>query len=579
MKIQTHTVRVFPKIFLLVLFSCIGVPVFGQSQADLQEAARQAEQLQREAREQIRRDVESALPTGHAPSGIDTRSLRPKIDASAAGAGCREIREIVISGATKFSNAVREDISRAFTRRCLGANEIEQILGEVTQYYIKRGLITTRAYLPQQDLSSGKLEILVLEGVVGKIIIEEGARSSIGGNAFPTAAGDILNLRDMEQGIDQINKLSSNNARMEIQPGDKAGESVVMIHNSPGVPFHASLSADNQGSISTGKNQIGVALTADRLLGLGELLLFTHRESRPNDLARKYSGSNSLSLAVPFGYSTFSLSLSGTKYVSTLRTSSGLELKSNGSSATNSVGIDRVMYRNQSTRWSLAGLLSTKSSRNYLADQFLTVSSRDLTTLDLDTGVTTFFMGGIATLGLGYSGGLRLAGATEDPVGLPDGAPRAQFKKYRYSYYYSRPFQLAGSNFSFLSSLTGQHAVTTLYGSEQIGIGGNSSVRGFVNNTLSGDDGYYVRNEISFHPTLSIGNHGLSMRVFAGLDVGAVKSRATGVPEGRLTGMAIGVSAAFKGGTAEIFTGRPLHAPEFFRLESPQTWTRLSYAL
>ncbi len=579
MKIEPHIARVFPRIALLVLILCIGVPAFAQSQADFQEAARQVEQLQREAREQIQRDVESALPPDRAPSGIDTRSLLPKVDASAAGAGCREIREIVISGAPNLPDAVREHITRTFSGRCLGVVEIEQILGEVTQYYIKHGLITTRAYLPQQDISSGKLEILVLEGVIGKIIIQDGGSNSIGSNAFPTSDGDLLNLRDLEQGIDQINKLSSNNARMEIQPGDKAGESVVVINNSPGVPFHASLSADNHGSASTGKNQIGVALTADRLLGLNELLLFTHRESRPHDRARKYSGSNSLNFVVPFGYSTLSLSLSRSEYVSTLRTLSGLELKSNGRSAIDSVGLDRVLYRNQSARWSVAGLLSTKSSRNFLADQFLSVSSRDLTTLDLDTSVTTFFMGGMTMLGLGYSQGLRLAGALDDPNGLPNDAPRAQFKKYRYTFYYSKPFQLAGSRFTFSSSFMGQHAVTTLYGSEQIGIGGNSSVRGFVNNTLSGDSGYYIRNELSVHPTLSIGNHSLPMRVFAGLDTGAVRSRAAGVPEGRLTGMAIGVSAAFKGGTVEIFTGRPLHAPEFFRLESPQTWIRLSYSL
>jgi len=579
MNYEPHTFRNFAKISLSVLVFCVGMPAFAQTEADLQEAARQAEQLQRQVREQLQRDVESAIPPERAPSGIDTRSLLPKIDASAAGAGCREIREIVISGAPNLSDTVREQITRTFVGRCLGVNEIEQILAEVTQYYIKRGLITTRAYLPQQDLSSGTLKILVLEGVVGKIIIEDGGRHSIAGNAFPSSAGDILNLRALEQGIDQVNKLSSNKARLDIQPGEKPGESVVVIHNTPGVPFHASLSADNHGSKSTGKNQVGVTLIADRLLGLDELLLFTHRRSQPNDLARQFSGSNSLSLAVPFGFNTLSLSFSNSKYVSTLHTPSGLDLKSNGTSSSKSLGLDRVLYRDQTTRWSLAGALVAKSSKNFLAEQFLSVSSRDLTTLDIDTSLTTFVLGGTATLGLGYSNGLRLAGALEDPDGLPESAPRAQFRKYKYSFHFARPFQLGGTHFTVSSSYTGQHALTTLYGSEQIGVGGNSSVRGFVNNSLSGDDGYYIRNEISAHPNLSIGDHRLPLRIFAGIDVGSVRSRAAGVPGGRLTGMAIGISTAFKGASIEIFTGRPLHAPSFFKLEPSQTWIRIGYAI
>uniref|UniRef100_UPI0023EE4F56 POTRA domain-containing protein n=1 Tax=Pseudomonas mosselii TaxID=78327 RepID=UPI0023EE4F56 len=85
-----------------------------------------------------------------------------------------------------------------------------------TDHYLGRGLVTSRAYLPQQDLSSGHLQVLVVEGRL------EGLRpdSSSGlsdrelAMAFPGAIDQRLNLREIEQMVDQLNRLPSNKAQM-----------------------------------------------------------------------------------------------------------------------------------------------------------------------------------------------------------------------------------------------------------------------------------------------------------------------------------------------------------------------------
>ncbi|WP_459203379.1 POTRA domain-containing protein, partial [Pseudomonas fragariae (ex Marin et al. 2024)] len=38
------------------------------------------------------------------------------------------------------------------------------MLKVITDHYLEKGLVTTRAYLPQQDLSTGDLQVLVIEG-------------------------------------------------------------------------------------------------------------------------------------------------------------------------------------------------------------------------------------------------------------------------------------------------------------------------------------------------------------------------------------------------------------------------------
>jgi len=553
---------------------------FAQTQADIEAAQRQAEIIQRQEQDRLRRDQEEVRRRAERVEGMDTKSLQPKIEVPAIGVPCREINDIAINGAPNLSAAVRKSITDEFSGRCLNVGDIERILSEITKNYIDRGYITTRAYLPPQDLSKGRLEILVIEGVVEKIMIDDGnARSISIGNVFPGIEGGLLDLRALEQGIDQINRLASNGAQLDIQPGDKPGMSTVVVHNQPRSPYHFNVSVDNQGLESTGQYQTGVTASADNLLQFNEMLSATHRESTAGDPGSKYSASDSINASIPFGYSTLSLGTSRSRYVSTIRVPSGLDLISSGNSKTDYMRLDRVLYRDQSTRASLAATITTKESKNYLGGQFLAVSSRNLTVFDLDGNLNTGFAGGVLSLDLGYAQGLDAMGALRDADNLPDSAPRAQFSKFKAGFSYSLPFRILDKDASFTSQLTSQKANDTLYGSEQISIGGLYSVRGFVRNTLSGDDGYYWRNEFSLRQPIAIAGETISTRLYAGYDSGEVRNRAANVPQGRLAGMVVGLSANWLGVSWDFFNTRPLTLPTTMTKESSQTWFRMAYSL
>jgi hemolysin activation/secretion protein len=97
-----------------------------------------------------------------------------------------------------------------------------------------------------------------------------------------------------------------------------------------------------------------------------------------------------------------------------------------------------------------------KDSKNYLADEFLAVSSRPLTVFDLDASVSTRAGGGVLSADLGYARGLKLAGALRDPAGLPDYAPRAQFGKFKLGLGYMRPFRIGGLDALFSTQFSAQ---------------------------------------------------------------------------------------------------------------------------
>ncbi|MDR2838610.1 MAG: ShlB/FhaC/HecB family hemolysin secretion/activation protein [Azonexus sp.] len=560
---------------------CSPAQVYAQSAADRDAAARQAEIIQRQNELQRQRDLERNLPPERKADGIDTSALQPKVDASKAGAVCHNISEIRITSAPGLSDEARAKVNREFTHRCLGVSEIEQILGLITQDYIQRGYITTRAYLPQQDLGKGVLEILVIEGKIGRLQLKdlENGGSIRLGNAFPSGAGDVLNLRDLEQGIEQLNRLASNNATMDIQPGDKPGESVVIVANKASRPVHGGVSADTEGSKNTGRNEWGAFFSVDSAFGFNEFLMVSHRESLPVEKPNTASRMNSVVLIVPFGYSSLTVSHTDSSYVSNIKTPGGLNLASSGESRTDSIRIDRKVFRDQSSGLLLSATLSVKTSNNYLEDLHLDVASRTLSILDVGASYTTVFWGGPLTLDVGYARGLRLAGALKDMDNLPGYAAHAQFDKYSVGYNYRKPFAVGSEQFSFSSALTAQWAAQTLYGSEQMLIGGIYTVRGFVDQTLSGDHGYYVRNELSWHRPIAIGGQWLTTRFYLALDEGGVKNRAPNIPNGHLMGGAVGASFSILGGSVDTFYSFPISHPGFMKKEDPQAWVRLSYSL
>jgi hemolysin activation/secretion protein len=553
-------------------------PLQAQTPDAINAAARQAEILQKQQQDLLREDVERAKKVLPAVGGADLR--RPEMEARQGQEGaCRRIDELVIEGAASLRKRTADQLAEQYTDRCLGVSEIEMLLGLITRDYIEQGYITARAYLPAQDLSSGRLLIIVVEGSIEDYRLdgEDTQRIFIPG-AFPAAPGEKLNLRDLEQGIEQINRLASNQATMEILPGSVSGKSIVVIRNRKTFPAHLYLGYDNLGSKATGKDARTVTATLDAPLGLNERWMVTQRSSQPHDPEHN-SQSTSLDFWIPVGKSSLGFNTSRSTYENVLLLPSGKGMHTNGETLSHAVTVDRLAYRDQSGKLNFYARLSTQDSRNYILGQLMEVSSRKLSQIDIGSTGFLLFGGGVLTSQIAYARGLKLFNALEDPANIDDDAPRAQFNKVNVDLGFSRAFAVAGVPFNWSSQFSYQYAETPLYGSQQIQIGSTSSVRGFALNSLSGDRGYYWRNELGVPWQFAIGDEAFGGRVYAGYDVGSVRGLATGTSRGTLAGATIGLAVSWRGANLELYSSRPVDWPAAMQKESPQTWFRVSYAL
>lgn len=549
------------------------------AQIDPSAIGRQNDIIERQQQDLLRADQERARRAAPVRPGIDLQDLQPQIKVPDIGVACRDIRVVRVSDAAHLPGAIVEQAQRDYAGRCLGVKDLEALLALITKSYIDRGFVTTRAYLPQQDLRSGTLEIQVIEGTIERIDVKGERPGAVWARgAFPSAPGDLLNLRDLEQGIEQANRLASNRAVLDIEPGSQPGQSVVVVQNPSVLPINLFVSADNYGTKATGKNSASTTVSLDSVLGLNELLSVTHRESVPHDRDHN-SAVDAVQFSLPWGYSLLTLDGSQSTYANRLNLPSGSTIVSSGKTNTRSGTLDRVMYRDQSSRFGLYGKLTVQETESYLGGQRLGVASRTLAYADIGVNGFTAALGGVANARLGFVKGLSGFDALKDPQDLPDEAPHAQFRKVTLDLGFSRRFEAGKQPVLWSSQFSSQYAYDTLYGSQQFLVGGVSSVRGSSLSILSGDSGYLWRNEVSLPWQTGANGAGVSGRVYLAYDFGAVTNRAPGVPSGSMSGVTLGTTVAWKTVSLDVFAARALHVPSILQRESVQYGLRLSFAL
>lgn len=528
------------------------------SQQTIDQAAQQAGQIQRD--EQIRQQEQLKKDLSLKPSKPLMGEM-PKAPDMPDGGVKRAIKEIVVSGNTLLSKSKIASITDKFENTELGAKEISSLMGELTLAYMKSGYSTARVYIPPQDLKKGTLTLNVVEGRVGSLVLDDGANGKSVNlkTAFPGMVGKALSIYDIEQGLDQINRLSSNSATMEIVPSSKDGESIIKVTNKPQSPYSFQLSMDNTGSKSSGRTQYGLNVSYDNLAGINDLLSVTARHSAPY-YNNKMSSSRSMTYSVPYGYTTFSLSLNDSSFKSTMPAESGV-INTDGYSKGTSLILDHVVSRGQTHKLSVSTSLNVKQNAFNILGEKVDVSSPDLTVVDADAKGFVNLGGVVINGSLGYSKGLKTLGSTKDEADIDIDHAHAQFSKIRYSLGASYTIPTT-QPISLSSQLSGAHSFDALYGAEQFAVTGSSGVRGFYDTALSAARGWNVRNEIRTTMTL----HHISVSPYIGYDFGrafAFRGSANGQTGGGTIGVDLGV-----GGTKLSFEySRHMWLPDYMTPE------------
>lgn len=410
---------------------------------------------------------------------------------------CVNIRKIMFTGNSEISDWSIKQITKQYKGTCMSLPQINQMLNKITDLYIEKGYITSRAYMtmPQKRLKRGILEIKIVEGKLSKV---EGLGLGQVLTAFPFMIGGVLNLRDIEQGIDQLNRLPSNSATMDIKPDDKNEYSKLEVKNKPKGTTRLTFFTDNAGSESTGETRFGMRAAQDNLLGLNEQINMSYANSPSKDYDHRDANYLTVGVSIPFGYWTLNNNFSWSNYRTSFLLYNGDRFYSYGNSVTNSLSLDCLLARGQRYKISASGGLTYKRNQNYTRVLDLKmqneVSSRDLAIVNFGLSSTFYLDNGVLYFNPTYNKGTKWFGALNDNHN--NYTQEAQYEAWKlYAYGSFNLFNIA----TYTATFDGQYSQDELYGTEAFYLGGEYSVRGFRNEGVQGDSGYAFRNDLDFN--------------------------------------------------------------------------------
>nr|WP_329959563.1 ShlB/FhaC/HecB family hemolysin secretion/activation protein [Pseudomonas sp. MM211] len=492
------------------------------------------------------------------------RTVEAPAEAPPSDERCFAIEQIEISGATSLSAVDKAQILAPFADDCLGVSQLNGLLKALTDHYIDRGYVTTRAYLPQQDLSARTLKVVVVEGRLEGLDSSALASDRELAMGFPGTVGDVLNLRELEQLVDNLNRLPSRPAQLELVPGEQVGGSRVQLKGERSKPWHANINRHNDGQRSTGEQQWGLGLTWDSPLGLADQLSLRASRDAVSDSFR-HSHAQSLSYSIPYGWWRVDYSYSQSYYRTLGQTADGFPFETDGDSQQHALRAERVLHRDSVSKTAFNTGVSHVRTNNFILGNRMDLSSNRLSEWQLGFNHGRRIGSAFVNADIGWQRGIGAfdAQGNGDPRG---DQPVARYNKYSLTLSYLQPFSLWGERFSFDSLATGQKSEDVLFSSQRISIGGLNSVRGFKDQSLSGDSGGYWRNQLRWTRPVTwaplqpfVQQYGMALAY----DVGVIqRGEHNGLASGRMSGNAVEFSARGEHLAAAVTFAHSLERPD-----------------
>lgn len=456
--------------------------------------------------------------------------------------------------------AFAHDWLNHYEGQCVGKQGIDVLIKGLSQAILARGYVTTRVLVPEQDLSTGTLKLSLIPGMIRHVRFADEKLRGTWKTAFPTRDGEVLNLRDLEQGLEQMKRVSSQDVSMQIVPGALPGESDVVLDVKRSKPWTVVASIDNSGTRATGKAQGNLSVGIDNPLGLNDML--NVGVSQDLEFGDKRLGSHGWNgfYTIPWGYWAATLSASTNTYYQQIAGVNQTFIAS-GNSKTVDFKLARVLARSQNDVFGGYFRLSRRFGQSFIEDTEISQQRRNNTIIELGVTDRHYFDGAQFDGSAAYRQGVGGFGAQDDMLAA---GPTYRFKMAVLDANLSVPFVISKQPFRYVGTFHGQYTGNTLYYLDDMTIGSRYTVRGFDGETmLASSRGFYWRNELQ----MPIGQTGQA--IYAGLDYGRVWGpQPIALVGTQLAGAVIGVKGSigtrFGAYAYDLFAGTPIYKPSGF---------------
>ncbi|MFZ4524009.1 MAG: ShlB/FhaC/HecB family hemolysin secretion/activation protein [Chlorobium sp.] len=376
--------------------------------------------------------------------------------------------------------------------KTISFGELKALADTITDHFRQKGWLRARAYLPKQDVTSGIIEIAVLQGASdGRLEFKLDKTARISPKALRTIGetavrkGEPINEHDLERSVLLMNDLPGVIARASLAPGTLPGTTAVDVAVSEGPILSGVSWGDNHGNRYTGSWRGNASIAISDPFCCGDQ--FTAMMTETDGLAQGRLGYNT---PIFFPGMRGSISYTGMSY------EIGADrayLDARGSSNNVDAGLSYPLIRSRNKTLTTSLTYGYKSLVDKIAGSVS--SDRQLNSVTLSANLDRYdqFWGGGATR---YSIGITTGHLNESK----NASYAVTGKEGQYTHYnlaLARLQRLSeGVNFNLSGSL--QKSFDNLGSSEQFSLGGPNAVRAYPVGEAPGDEGQLVSADIRY---------------------------------------------------------------------------------
>jgi len=412
----------------------------------------------------------------------------------------------VVASSPLLQKAEFSEKMRRFFGKPVTLGGLDEITREVISYFREQGFPVVNVVVPQQTVKEGVIQILAIEARVGKVKVE-GARWFRPVNLreeVKLQEGDKIDANQLEDDVAWLNTNPFRTVDLVFEPGEKEGTTDLVIQAKDRLPFRVYTTFDDYGIDLTGKNRQSLGFNLGNVFSLDHQAGFQYTTAWKDifNSMNAYSGS----YTIPFPW-RHTLTIFGS-YVTSKGTSSVS-------------GVPDTSLQGES--WQVSGRYNINlpsvgpwSHSVYAGADFKSSTNGVAIFNTFQSGIPGNQPFNIFQLTAGYKASVRddwgltsgEAGMFYSPGGVSGWNTTKQFNQvvtnacasYVYANFnFNRTFILP-YNFTLSGNFNGQLSTTALMPSEQYGIGGYNTVRGYDERSANGDQGYILNAELRTPP-------------------------------------------------------------------------------
>lgn len=400
---------------------------------------------------------------------------------------------------TEFAERMKKFFGKAVT---LGG--LDEITREVINYFREQGFPVVNVVVPQQSVKDGVIQILAIEARVGRVKVENARWFR------PNNLRQEVNLRegdkiDANQLQDDVNWLNTNPFRtvdLKFEPGEQEGTTDLVMDVKDRLPLRVYTTFDDYGIDLTGKNRQSVGLNLGNIFSLDQQAGFQYTTSWQDIFNSMNAYSGSYLIPLPWRNT---LTIYGSYTQSQAEVAPGQSFQGDSWQMSGRYNIplptlDPVShafyagldFKQSSNAFLIYGINIPTGPGSGLApfNVFQLTAGYNASIPD-EIGLTSFDLGGF------YSpGGVTDWNTTRQyQLVVPNSCSSYVYGKFNLNRTFLLPYK-----FTFSGNFNGQLASSPLMPTEEYGLGGYNTVRGYDERSANGDNAYLFNVELRTPP-------------------------------------------------------------------------------